>query len=218
MATEPLAGSLRSCVQRTLPVDASTAKTVPPPETAATTPSASTGVPVKSPSVDCTFHTGRSLRAWVAVGPAVPPSRELAMSWPYIGHSPAPSGAGAAWGTRSNGLGAACAVAPDAVIASQPAAVVATASARARPPPTMPARTLSAGGTSRAGQPYSRAWDEEATGGHRVRGRARRVPGRRAGGEPDRRSAPALLRCRERRPGDGRRARRPGDPVVVRDL
>src|SRR3954447_6772972 len=109
MAAGPLvdspAWSVTSAVQRSAPVEASTANTEPPPDAATRVPPETTGVPVKSPLVDLTLQTGRSDESSFHDGPHCPPSREFARSWPYSGQSPPVSGAGLACGMRSSGLG-----------------------------------------------------------------------------------------------------------------
>src|SRR5207248_5862220 len=77
MAGVPLIGRLKSCVQRSFPVEASMAKTLPPPAAATSVPDATTGVPVKSPSVDWNVHTGPSVGISLYDGALEPPSREF---------------------------------------------------------------------------------------------------------------------------------------------
>src|SRR5947199_48988 len=91
-------GGTMNALNPTAPVTAS-------PAAATSVPSETTGVPVKSPSVDLTLHTGRSEVSSLYDGPFDPPFRELARSWPYSGQLPPVSGAGLACGIRSSGLG-----------------------------------------------------------------------------------------------------------------
>src|SRR5205814_10103189 len=81
-AAEPLIGSLKSCDQRSAPDAASSAKTVPPPLPATTVPDATTGVPVKSPSLDWKLQALVSAAALAGEGPSAPPSRVFARSLP----------------------------------------------------------------------------------------------------------------------------------------
>src|SRR5919108_2378757 len=69
------------------PVAASRAKTLPPKEPTTTVPSATTGVPVKSPSSERKRQASVSVAACSAEGSSAPPSRELARSFPYTGQS-----------------------------------------------------------------------------------------------------------------------------------
>src|SRR5439155_4954025 len=96
IAAEPLIGSLKSCDQRSAPVAESSAKTVPPPLPAMTVPEATTGVPVKSPSLDWKLHALVSAAALAGDGPSVPPSRVFAKSFPYEGQSAVAGGAATA--------------------------------------------------------------------------------------------------------------------------
>src|SRR2546423_9583287 len=105
IAAVALSGWPRSRDHLSLPVEASSAYTVPPPARATSVPEATTGVPVKSPSVDAKLHTGPIVGTSLNDGPSEPPLRELARSWPYIGHSLEVSGVGASLGSRSTGLG-----------------------------------------------------------------------------------------------------------------
>src|SRR4051812_12412984 len=68
-ATDPLTGALTSCAHAGLPVAASRAYTSPLLDPAMTLPSATAGVPVKSPSCDQKLQTTPRLGRSLAAGP-----------------------------------------------------------------------------------------------------------------------------------------------------